>query len=372
MTVANLTKAKAPRKGPDFNPLGIRGVDHIEFYVDNADDWADYHEKRLGMYRRAYGDHKTGLEGRRSFVIGQGRVNFVFTEPAGSGEIADEVRAHVRLHGNGVKDVSFRVRDVPAALDAAHKAGARVVSKAHEKDGHVHGAIAAYGDTIHSFVMRTNHQQYAPGYQNTPGGIEEGEIQFMLIDHIVANVERMNEWVEFYGKIFGFEETRHFDIKTGKSALMSKVVGPSEGYIKLPINEPSSENSQIQEFIDEYHGPGVQHIALLTPDIISTIRAMREQGMDFLEVPDTYYEDVPRRCGEIKEDLNHLRDLRILVDRDREDGYLLQLFSKPIFDRPTLFYEVIQRRGNSDGFGEGNFRALFEAIEREQMKRGTL
>lgn len=372
MTVANLTKEKAPRKGPDFNPLGIRGVDHLEFYVDNADDWADYHEKRLGMYRRSVGDPSTGLEGRKSFVIGQGRVNFVFTEPAGKGAIADDVRAHIEKHGNGVKDVSFRVKDVPFALEGARKAGAKVICEPVEKDGHVYGAIAAYGDTIHSFVMRKDHSRFAPGYQNTPGGIEEGEIQFMMIDHIVANVEHMDEWVDFYGKIFGFEETRHFDIKTGRSALMSKVVGPAEGYIKLPINEPSSENSQIKEFLDEYKGAGVQHIALLTPDIVGTVRAMREQGMQFLEVPDTYYEDVPRRCGEIKEDLNQLKDLRVLVDRDREDGYLLQLFSKPIFDRPTLFYEVIQRRGNSDGFGEGNFRALFEAIEREQMKRGTL
>jgi 4-hydroxyphenylpyruvate dioxygenase len=153
---------------------------------------------------------------------------------------------------------------------------------------------------------------------------------------------------------------------------MSKVVGPQDGYVKLPINEPSSQNSQIQEFLDEYNGPGVQHIALLTSDIIGTVREMRNRGMDFLDVPDTYYEELPNRCGEIKEDLNTLKDLRILVDRDRPDGYLLQLFSKPIFDRPTLFYEVIQRRGNSDGFGEGNFRALFEAIEREQEKRGSL
>jgi 4-hydroxyphenylpyruvate dioxygenase len=372
MTVANLTKEKDPRKGPDADPLGIRGVDHIEFYVDNALEWAEYHQSRLGMYRRAYGDPSTGLEGRKSYVIGQGRVNFVFTEPAGSGAISDDVLAHITRHGNGVKDVSFRARDARAALAAAEKAGAKMIHMATEKDGFISGAIAAYGDTIHSFVTRTNHQQFAPGYQNTPGGIEEGEIQFMMIDHIVANVENMNEWVDYYGRIFGFDETRHFDIKTGRSALMSKVVGPADGYIRLPINEPSSENSQIQEFIDEYKGPGVQHIALLTPDIIGTVREMRNRGMEFLDVPDTYYDEVPKRCGEIKEDLKQLQELRVLIDRDREDGYLLQLFSKPIFDRPTLFYEVIQRRGNSDGFGEGNFRALFEAIEREQMKRGTL
>ena len=373
MTVANLTKEQAPRQpGHDYNPLGLKGVDHLEFLVDNAEEWAKYHEDRLGMYRRAYGDPSTGLKGRKAVVCGQGRVNFLFAEPAGSGPEADAIRAHIKKHGNGVKDVAFRVKDVAAALAAAQKAGAKVARQLDTHEGFTGGSIHAYGDTIHTFITRANHAQFAPGYVNVPGGIEEGEIQFMMIDHIVANVENMNEWVEYYQRVFGFDETRHFDINTGKSALMSKVVGPQDGYVKLPINEPSSQNSQIQEFLDEYKGPGVQHIALLTSDIIATVREMRNRGMDFLDVPDTYYEELPNRCGEIKEDLATLKDLRILVDRDRPDGYLLQLFSKPIFDRPTLFYEVIQRRGNSDGFGEGNFRALFEAIEREQQKRGTL
>ena len=371
MTVANLTKERSPNQRTE-DPLGIKGVDHIEFLVNDADEWAAYHESVLGMWRRAYGDPSTGLKGRKAYVIGQGRVNFLFAEPAGSGPEADAIRAHIEKHGNGVKDVAFRVADVDKALAAAQQRGARVVRKAEHHEGFAGGSIAAYGDTVHSFIARTNHKQFAPGYVNVPGGVEEGEIQFMMIDHIVANVENMNEWVNFYNRIFGFDETRHFDINTGRSALMSKVVGPTDGYIKLPINEPSSENSQIQEFLDEYKGPGVQHIALLTADIISTVREMRNRGMAFLDVPETYYEMMPARVGEIKEDLQKLKDLRILVDRDRADGYLLQLFSKPVFDRPTLFYEVIQRRGNSDGFGEGNFTALFEAIEREQMKRGTL
>lgn len=355
------------------NPLGIRGIDHIEFYVDDAEAWAAYHESRLGMYRRAQGDPSTGLKGRRAIVVGQGRVNFLFAEPAGGGPEADAIREHLAKHGNGVKDLAFRVKDVVAALKFAQEAGARVVRPRDEHDVFIGGTIAAYGDTTHTFIQRKpSSHLFAPGYVNVPGGIEDDEISFMMIDHIVANVEHMDEWVDFYARVFGFEETRHFDINTGRSALMSKVVGPAEGYIRLPINEPSSKNSQIQEFLDEYRGPGVQHIALLTADITSTVREMRNRGMEFLDVPDTYYDDVPRRCGEIKEDLNELRDLRILVDRDRADGYLLQLFSKPIFDRPTLFYEVIQRRGNSEGFGEGNFRALFEAIEREQQKRGTL
>jgi len=183
----------------------------------------------------------------------------------------------------------------------------------------------------------------------------------------------MEEWVEFYERVFGFDETAHFDINTGRSALMSKVVGDEDGYIKLPINEPSSSNSQIQEFLNEYHGPGVQHIALLTPDIVTTVREMRGQGVQFMDVPDSYYDESFRaRVGEIKENIDELKPLKILVDRDRPDCYLLQVFTHPIFGRPTLFHEVIQRRGNSDGFGEGNFRALFEAIEREQARRGSL
>src|SRR4051794_23542979 len=368
--VQTLTTRQASK--PDYNPLGIKGVDHLEFFVDDAEAWADYHQNRLGMYRRAYGDPSTGLKGRKAVICGQGRVNMLFAEPAGDGPEARLIREHIEKHGNGVKDLAFRVRDVATALTHARAAGARVVREIDDHGSFLGGTIAAYGDTVHTFIERKDHSVFAPGYVNVPGGIEDGDIQFMMLDHVVANVEHMDEWVDFYGRVFGFEQTRHFDIKTGQSALMSKVVGPTEGYVRLPINEPSSKNSQIQEFLNEYNGPGVQHIALLTPDIINTVREMRNRGMDFLDVPESYYELMPARVGEIKEKLEDLKDLRILVDRDREDGYLLQLFSKPVFDRPTLFYEVIQRRGNSDGFGEGNFKALFEAIEREQAKRGTL
>jgi 4-hydroxyphenylpyruvate dioxygenase len=369
--VQTLTTKPATRT--DYNPLTIKGVDHIEFIVDDADAWADYHQHKLGMYRRAAGDVSTGLKGRKAVICGQGRVNFLFAQPQDDGSPQfRELKAHLEKHGNGVKDLAFRVRDVAAALSHARSVGGRIVRELDNHGTFLGGTIAAYGDTVHTFIERHDYQQFAPGYIDTPGGIEDGDIQFMMIDHIVANVEHMDEWVEFYNRVFGFEETRHFDIKTGKSALMSKVVGPTEGYVRLPINEPSSGNSQIQEFLNEYRGPGVQHIALLTPDIIQTVGAMRDRDVEFLEVPETYYELMPSRVGEIKEKLEDLKDLRILVDRDRPDGYLLQLFSKPIFDRPTLFYEVIQRRGNSDGFGEGNFKALFEAIEREQEKRGSL
>ncbi|HEY3837507.1 MAG TPA: 4-hydroxyphenylpyruvate dioxygenase, partial [Bryobacteraceae bacterium] len=290
----------------------------------------------------------------------------------GAGPMAEAIRQHLAQHGNGVKDVAFRVRDAAAALAHATQSGAHMVRPLDEHDVFRGATIAAYGDTTHTFIERKHHGEFAPGYVNVPGGIEDSEIQLMMIDHVVANVEHMDDWVDFYHRVFGFEQTAHFDINTGRSALMSKVMGDTEGYIKLPINEPSSRNSQIQEFLDEYRGPGVQHIALLAPNIIGTIREMRARNMQFLSVPDTYYAALPGRVGQIKESIGQLRELGILVDRDREDGYLLQIFSKPVFNRPTLFYEIIQRRGNSEGFGEGNFRALFEAIEREQEKRGRL
>lgn len=365
-----LQKKEASRK--DYNPLGIKGVDHVEFLVDDAEAWARYHEDKLGMVRRAQGDASTGLKGRKGIVVGQGRVNFLFAEAQGDSPEASFIREQVAKHGNGVHDIAFKVKDVATALEHARKQGCRIIRDIDSHSAFIGGSIGVYGDTLHTFIERHDVHSFAPGYVNVAGGIEADEIQFMMIDHMVANVDNMNEWVDFYGRVFGFEETSHFDIKTGKSALMSKVVGPTEGYVRLPINEPSSKNSQIQEFLDAYNGPGIQHIALLTPDIVSTVRAMRSRGIDFLDVPDTYYDLMPARVGEIKEKLEDVQDLRILVDRDRADGYLLQLFSKPLFDRPTLFYEIIQRRGNSDGFGEGNFQALFEAIEREQAKRGTL
>ena len=354
------------------NPLTVRGIDHILFYVDDAEGWAGWHENTLGMRRRFVGDPATGLEGMRAIVTGQGRVNFVFAEPAGSGRVRAEVEEHIATHGNGVKDVAFRVHDVSKAVEHANKVGATITKQPTTIGGFHHAQLAAYSDTVHSLVQREAGSGFGPGFVGVPANVEDDVVELAMVDHIVANVYKMNEWVDYYARIFGFDQTRHFDINTGKSALMSKVVGDADGYIKLPINEPSSENSQIQEFINEYRGQGVQHIALLTPDIITAVGAMRQRGMQFLDVPDTYYEEMPARVGEIKEDIERLRERRILVDRDREDGYLLQLFAQPLFDRPTMFYEIIQRRGNSDGFGEGNFRALFEAIEREQAKRGSL
>ncbi len=354
------------------NPLGVRVIDHVEFYVDDVEKWAQYHVDILGLCRRAEGDVTTGLKGRKAIVVGQGRVNFLFAEPMGDGPEADEIRSYLDKHGCGVRDIAFRVDDVEAALAHAKSCGCEIVRELDKEEFFTAGTIKAYGDTVHTFICRDKQGNFAPGYQNCAGGIEFSNIHIMMIDHIVANVENMDEWVDFYARVFGFDETAHFDINTGRSALMSKVVGDTDGYIRLPINEPSSENSQIQEFLNEFNGPGVQHIALLTSDILTTVGEMRKSGVEFLNVPDTYYEAMPARVGEIKEDHEEVKRLRVLVDRDREDGYLLQLFSQPIFNRPTLFYEMIQRHGNSVGFGEGNFQALFEAIEREQAKRGSL
>jgi 4-hydroxyphenylpyruvate dioxygenase len=355
------------------NPLGVKGIDHLEFIVNDADQWCEYFSEKFGMTRRAYADPTTGVKGRRAHVVGQGRINFLIAEPAGSGEEADQLREHLEKHGNGIKDVAFRVTDARQAVPEAERRGAKVVRQLDEHDQFIAGSIAAYGDTIHTLIERKPRADFAPGYINVAGGVEDGDIHFAMIDHIVANVDRMEEWVSYYADVFGFEMKMHFDINTGRSALMSKVVGSEDGYIKLPINEPSSQNSQIQEFLDEYNGPGVQHVALLTPNILRTIREMRRTGVEFLPIPDSYYDDeLQRRIGTIEEDIDALHELGILVDRDREDGYLLQLFTQCVFNRPTLFFEVIQRRGNSLGFGEGNFRALFEAIEREQKKRGRL
>ncbi len=357
-----------------FNPLGVKGIDHIEFIVDNADQWRDFFLGKYGMAARFYADEKTGVRGRRAHVVGQGRINFIVAEPQGTGPEADFMRWHLEKHGCGVRDVAFRVKDAAHALAEAARRGASVVRPLDEHEVFIGGTIAAYGDTVHTFIERKPHTNFAPGYSPVPGVVEDGDINFAMIDHVVANVEHMEPWVKYYADIFGFDLFMHFDINTGRSALMSKVVSSTDGWVKMPINEPSSANSQIREFLDRYNGPGVQHIALLTPDIVATVAEMRRMGQDFLDVPETYYDaEFDQRVGEIAEDKERLKELRILVDRDEgDDGYLLQLFTKCVFARPTLFFEVIQRRGRARGFGEGNFRALFEAIEREQAKRGTL
>ncbi len=376
-TIATATggrDAARPAPADDSNPLGVKGIDHIEFIVEDAEAWRDYYVDRFGMYLRAWGDESTGLKGRKAFLVGQGRVNFLLAQPSGRSSERDALQGHLERHGNGVKDVAFLVADVERALGAAVSAGAECVRDIDQHEDFKGGAIAAYGDTVHTFVERQDRAaNHFPGYVPTEETARETSIHFAMIDHVVANVEDMDEWVGFYERVFGFEPTRHFDIDTGRSALMSKVMGSSDGYIKMPINEPSSGNSQIQEYLDEYGGPGVQHIALLTPDIVGTIASMRRTGMEFLEIPDSYYDgEFQRRMGVIDESVDDLKANQILADRDDDSGYLLQIFTRCLYDRPTLFHEIIQRKGGAKGFGEGNFTALFEAIEREQARRGTL
>lgn len=373
---------------PD-NPIGLLGIDHVHFYVDDAASWANVYVEKYGMSHRFVGDASTGLDGRQSVVVGRNRIQFAFTNAVAGEAGGAEVAEHYKKHGNGVKDLAFLVVDAKAALDEAVRRGATPCCDLKEftdaEGSWRRTAVKAYGDTIHSFIERFGNPPFSNQHKVSPIAKESGDakIRFSMIDHVVANVESMNEWVDYYANIFGFKPIGYFDINTGRSALMSKVMGSERGYIKLPINEPSSKNSQIQEFLDAYQGPGVQHVALLCADMVESVAAMRQRGVDFLGTPDTYYDMLMERIDktippgdklntEIRAYLADCRRLGILVDADRPDGYLLQIFTKPIYDRPTLFHEIIHRRGNSTGFGEGNFRALFEAIEREQALRGTL
>lgn len=355
----------------------IQGIDHIEFYVGNAKQAAHFYRTAMGFSITAYAGPETGVRDRASYVLEQGKIRFVVTAPMlPEGEIAQ----HVFKHGDGVKDVALRVPDVDYSYHTAVERGAQGVKEPYwvesEKGRIRKAAIAAAGDLIHSFVNRDDYAgTFAPGYhkRDVPG-IPTG---VKAVDHQVINVElgKMNYWVDYYAKIMGFSQLISFDdkdISTEYSALMSKVMQDGTGRVKFPINEPApgKKKSQVEEYLDFYLGPGVQHIALITGDIMSTVTNLKNNGMDFLRVPHNYYEEVPTRVGQIKEDIEQLEELGILIDRD-DEGYLLQIFSKPVQDRPTLFFEIIERHG-SRGFGKGNFRALFEAIEREQALRGNL
>ena len=363
----------------DFMP--IQNFDYLNFYVGDAMQAAYYFTNAWGFTPIAYAGLETGLRDRSSFVLEQGNVRFVLTSSLNpEGEIAD----HVKLHGDGVKDVAFRVEDAERAYREATSRGARsIMEPIVRKDdyGKVKlAAIATYGETIHTFVERQDYRgAFLPGYRpistNVPRRARPAGIAG--IDHVVGNVElgKMNEWVAFYERVMGFSQIIHFDdkaISTEYSALMSKVMQNGSGRIKLPINEPAPgrKKSQIEEYLDFYRTPGVQHVALITADIIATVRNLEERGVPFLKTPAAYYEDVLDRVGPIDEDIKQLAELGILIDHD-EDGYLLQIFSKPIVSRPTMFFEVIERKG-ARSFGEGNFKALFEAIEREQALRGNL
>jgi 4-hydroxyphenylpyruvate dioxygenase len=370
-----LAPTEAPA-GADFMPL--EGWDYVELWVGNAKQAAYFYEHAFGFARTAYAGPETGVRDRASYVLEQGSVRFVVTSALREDH---EIARHCARHGDGVKDIALRVPDAANAYRQAVQRGARGTVEPHRAEddfGTIElSAIATYGDTIHSFVSRRDYNgPFKPGYVATPAGSSTGA-GLDAIDHIVGNVElgRMDEWVAFYERVFGMTEMIHFsdeDISTEYSALMSKVMTDGSGKIKFPLNEPAEgkRKSQIEEYLDFHGGPGAQHVAMATGDIVATVDELKRRGVVFLDTPDAYYDDVGARVGEIQEDYADLRRHRILADRD-DDGYLLQIFTKTVQDRPTLFFEVIERHG-ARGFGDGNFKALFEAIEREQALRGNL
>ncbi|HVC39239.1 MAG TPA: 4-hydroxyphenylpyruvate dioxygenase [Candidatus Dormibacteraeota bacterium] len=370
--------AEALPRAPEYRETSLEGVDHIEFLVGNARQAAHFYRSAFGFDVVAYQGPETGSRDRASYVLKQGQVTLVMTAPLGpDGEIAD----HVRRHGDGVRTLAFTVDDASAAFHDAVGRGARAIAEPHvleDKMGAVRLAtVGTFGDTVHTFVERAEYGgRFLPGFREEFKAGSGAGLQ--LVDHCVCNVEltRMDEWVSWYNRVFGFDVFQEFDeadIATKYSALRSKVVrGGRGGSVTFPINEPAQglRRSQIDEYLDYYHGPGVQHIALHSQDIVESVAWLRRQGAEFLRAPDSYYQALPGRIGEIDEDLGRLQELNILVDRD-EHGYLLQIFTRPVEDRPTLFFEVIQRKG-CRGFGKGNFQALFQAIEREQEARGNL
>jgi len=362
----------------DFLPLN--GTDYVEFYVGNARQAAYFYRAAFGFRLAAYRGPETGTRECASYVLVQGKIRLVFTTPlTPEHSIAD----HIRLHGDGVRDIALWVDDAEAAWRATTTRGARSVREPETlRDAHGEARVASigiYGDTIHTFVERRQYNgAFLPGFEAAP---EEDPVArpagLLHIDHMVGNVGwgEMNGWVDFYRDVMGFRMFKHFDdkdISTEYSALMSKVMSNGNQRVKFPINEPAEgkRKSQIEEYLQFHRGPGVQHIAMATGNIIETVSTLQRQGVQFLRVPGAYYDDLLARIGPIDEPLDALRALGILVDRD-DEGYMLQIFTRPVEDRPTLFYEVIQRKG-SRSFGKGNFKALFEAIEREQELRGNL
>ncbi len=369
----------ATKPGVSQDTFPIKGTDHIEFYVGNAKQAAHYYQSAFGFELVAYAGPETGLRDRASYVLQQGKIRFVLTSALSP---EHEIAHHVHLHGDGVKVLALWVDDAEQAYYTALERGATPASPPQtfeDEFGTVTlASIHTYGDTWHTFVERNNYRgAFMPGFQPRRSELHVEPIGLKYVDHCVGNVElgMMNKWVQFYQDVMGFNLLVTFDdkdISTEYTALMSKVVSNGNGYIKFPINEPAQgkKKSQIEEYLDFYRGAGVQHIAVATDDILHTVGELRRRGVEFLYVPDTYYETVPERVGTINEDIEDLRRLNILVDRD-DEGYLLQIFTKPVQDRPTVFYEIIQREG-ARSFGKGNFKALFESIEREQALRGTL
>jgi 4-hydroxyphenylpyruvate dioxygenase len=371
------TETVATSQVTDFMPL--HGIDHVELWVGNATQASFYFQRAFGFTEVAFSGLETRIRDRVSRVLKQGEILLVLT---GTLHSDTEIARHHAKHGDGVKVIALSVPDVDTAYREATARGAKGIAEPRDlsdEHGRVRVAdVAAYGETIHRFVDRSGYEgPFLPGFEAVSRDVAPPADLLYGIDHIVGNVElgAMEEWVSYYEKVFGMTEMIHFTdeaISTEYSALMSKVVTNGDGRVKFPINEPAEgkKKSQIDEYLEFYEGPGAQHIALTTKDIVKTVAELRKRGIRFLNTPETYYEDVPERIGEINERLEDLQGLGILVDRD-DEGYLLQIFTAPLGDRPTIFFELIERHG-ARGFGEGNFKALFEAIEREQEKRGNL
>lgn len=372
-----MTVSQKMAAAQDFLP--INGTDYLELYVGNAKQSAHYYKTAFGFQTVAYAGPETSVRDRASYVLQQGKIRLVLTTALNSDHPISE---HVKKHGDGVKILALWVDDAKSAYEETTKRGAKSYQEPITmKDEHgevVTSGIYTYGETVHMFVERKNYNGvFMPGYQPQSSAYNPTETGLLYVDHCVGNVgwNRMNETVQWYEDVMGFANILTFDdkqINTEYSALMSKVMSNGNGYVKFPINEPAEgkKKSQIEEYLDFYEGEGVQHIAVATNDIIKTVRELRARGVEFLDTPDAYYEELFSRVGKIDEDVAPLQELKILVDRD-EEGYLLQIFTKPVEDRPTMFFEIIQRKG-AKSFGAGNFKALFESIEREQEKRGNL
>jgi 4-hydroxyphenylpyruvate dioxygenase len=364
-------------KQTDFLPL--QGTDYVEFYVGNAKQAAHFYKTAFGFQSLAYAGPETGVKDHVSYAVRQHKLTFVFTTPLrANNPMAD----HIYKHGDGVKVLALRVEDATRSWEETTKRGARSYLKPErltdEQGEVVISGIHTYGETVHCFIERKNYNGvFMPGFRAWQSAYNPADTGLLYVDHCVGNVgwNQMNKWVSFYENVMGFRNILTFDdkdISTEYSALMSKVMSNGNGFVKFPINEPAEgkKKSQVEEYLDFYDGEGCQHVALATSNIVETVTALQNRGVEFLKVPSSYYDDLQSRVGKIDEDVEPLKELGILVDRD-DEGYLLQIFTKPVEDRPTLFFEIIQRKG-AKSFGKGNFKALFEAIEREQELRGNL
>ena len=361
----------------DFLPL--QGTDYVEFYVGNAKQAAHFYKTAFGFQSLAYAGPETGVKDKVSYVIRQHKLTFVLTTPL---KINNDMANHIYLHGDGVKVLALKVQDATSAWEETTKRGGKSYmppTTLIDANGEVVlSGIHTYGETVHLFVERKNYTgAFMPGFREWKSNYNPSSTGLLYVDHCVGNVgwNQMNPWVKFYGDVMGFKNILSFDdkdISTEYSALMSKVMSNGNGYVKFPINEPAEgkKKSQVEEYLEFYNGEGVQHVAIATNDIVATVSELQNRGVEFLTIPESYYKTVLDRVGKIDEDLAPLQKLGILIDRD-DEGYLLQIFSKPLEDRPTLFFEIIQRKG-AKSFGKGNFKALFEALEREQDARGNL